>query len=321
MSEKKLSLFSFTKMNKYYLIPFITPIASFICNLLASLIEKEIKKPNFFFSPIINCLSDIIAGLIYFIQLFKNKSNSKREKKLEKNKCKIVFLIIFMTLLTCSRYICYQLDKEEYLLLPFSLNLILLILFSKFLLKINIYSHQILSIIISVIGFIFLFFSNKKISFDKYYIYIIISLLDSTDFSILKYSATIYFISPFICSFLYGIFSLIIYIIAIIICELYKFKTFLFIQIFDDFHGKLFILYFSLIIISASILKTLFLLEVYYFSPILLFISESINPMLYSFYSFFVKLDNRQDFDIYIYIIIGFLFEINLNFALLFFLG
>ena len=126
MNEKK-SLFSFTKMNKYYLLPFITPIAGFICNLFASLLSKEIENPNFFFFPILNCLSDLLAGLIYFVQLYKNKNNSKIDKKIEKkkekNKCKIICLIIFMAFLTCPMYICYNLDTKDYFLLPFSLDL------------------------------------------------------------------------------------------------------------------------------------------------------------------------------------------------------
>ena len=168
MSEKKVSLFSFTIMNKYYLIPFITPLFCFTGKCLTDLIIKENNQLNLLYIPIINSIGDIITGLIYFIQLYLNKSkdsNSKRDTKKDKNKCKIVCIIIFMSFLVCPFYLCCSLDRELLLILPFSLDLILSILFSIFLLKINIYKHQILSIIISFIGFIFLLFSNIQITF------------------------------------------------------------------------------------------------------------------------------------------------------------
>jgi len=105
--------------------------------------------------------------------------------------------------------------------------------------------------------------------------------------------------------FTYNTFKL-IYIIGAILCALYKLKGFSFIEIIDSFGGKMFIPYYLLTIIANSIVAALTLLEVYYFSPILYFLSESINPMLY----YFLKLEKRQSFYIYIFIIIGFLFEI-----------
>jgi len=179
MSEKKRALFSFTKINKYYLIPFITPLFCFTCNFLVELMIKESNGLNFLYIPIISSIGDIIAGLIYFIQLYKNKNknlDSNEVKEKEKNKYKIICIIIFMSFLVCSFTLCYNLKKELYLFLPFSINLIMSIVFSKFLLKIIIYKHQILSIIISIIGFIFILFLNIPDTYKKFYIAIIISL-------------------------------------------------------------------------------------------------------------------------------------------------
>jgi len=315
MSEKNRTLFSFTKMNKYYLIPFVAPLFCFTCNFLSQLMKAENRELNLnlFLFPILNFLSDIIAGFLYFIQLSKNKYKtlvSKRSEKEKKNKCKIFWIIIFMSFLKCSKYICLNINEELFLFLPFTLNLIFAIIFTKFLLKINIYNHQILSIIISFIGFIFILFSNIKTSLGKFYIFIIISLLNATFISILKYSITIYFISPFLCSFLYGIISIIIYLVGIIIYSLYKFKNFSFIQDIYAFSNKMFVIYYSLKLIATSILKALTLLEVYYFSPILYFISESLSQMIFSLYIKFYLKNNGQSIYIYILIIIGSLFEI-----------
>ena len=314
MSEKKGPLFSFTKMNKYYLLPFITPVFCFIGNLIETLIlEEDDKKLNLFFFAIINSIGDILAGFIYFIQLCQNKNknlNLKRGNNKEKIKCKVFYYIILMSFLISPMYICYDLNLDLFLFLPFSFDLIFSIVFSIFLLKINIYKHQILSIIISFIGFILILFSNTNITFKNFYIHIIISLLNSTFISILKYSTTIYFISPFLCSFYYGIISLIIYIIGNIVYDLYISKEYTFLQNIYAFNDKIFIIYFSLIIITSFLIKILTLLEVNYFSPILYFISKTISPMLFSFYNELIVKANKQSIYIYILIIIGFLFEI-----------
>ena len=313
MNEKKKTFFSFTKMNKYYIIPFITPLFCFTCNFLYKSLRNESNELDLFFFPILYSISDIIAGLIYFTHLSEIKNgnlNSKIIKSKKKNKCKIFCIIIFMSFLTCSKCFFDNQNKELFLFLPFSLNLILSIIFSKFLLKINLYNHQILSIIISFIGFFLILFSNLQITLEKFYIYIIISLLNAAFISTLKYSTTIYFISPFLCSFLYGIISFIMCVIGNIIYDLYNFNKFSIKQKFDVFHGKMFIIYFLLIIFVSIILKVLTLLEVYYFSPILYFISESISPMLYFFYSKLYLETKEQRIYIYIFIIFGSLFEI-----------
>ena len=142
MNEKGRSLVSFTKMNKYYLIPFITPLFCFTCNFLSKSMSSINTELNFLFFPILYSIIDIITGLIYYIYLSKNKNknlNSKSIKKKKINNCKIFCIIIFMSILICSKFILANLNKEFFLFLPFSLYLIFSILFSIFLFKINIY--------------------------------------------------------------------------------------------------------------------------------------------------------------------------------------
>ena len=86
MSEKKTTLFSFTKMNKYYLIPFITPIFCFTCNFLLELMKAENNELHFPFFPILYSICDIIVGLIYFIYLSQNKNESLISKRIKKGK-------------------------------------------------------------------------------------------------------------------------------------------------------------------------------------------------------------------------------------------
>jgi hypothetical protein len=88
MNEKKKTFFSFTKMNKYYIIPFITPLFCFTCNFLYKSLRNESNELDLFFFPILYSISDIIAGLIYFTHLSEIK-NGNLNSKIIKSKKKI----------------------------------------------------------------------------------------------------------------------------------------------------------------------------------------------------------------------------------------
>ena len=94
MKEKKDCLFSFTKMNKYYLFPFLVPIVcfstKFCTNPMKSGLTDRQKRVNqdaehtfVFIYLFINGASHILGGLLYFISVVKTKRkpNSEDEKK------------------------------------------------------------------------------------------------------------------------------------------------------------------------------------------------------------------------------------------------
>ena len=79
MPEERL--FSFQKMNKYFLMPFIIPITCFSTKFFSETMKtdndnkdiKDVSDDNthtfVFLYQIIQCFSLILGGLIYFIQL------------------------------------------------------------------------------------------------------------------------------------------------------------------------------------------------------------------------------------------------------------
>ena len=82
LSEKvddKMPILTFSKLNKYFIIPFLCPIFYMISKFFKSLIDdKNIIKKSNILDPITTELSFIFSGLFYFITFFKvnfNKQN------------------------------------------------------------------------------------------------------------------------------------------------------------------------------------------------------------------------------------------------------
>ena len=76
--EDKECLFSFARINKYFIFPFLCPILCMICNYLLISIIKEynLKNKQFFLTTFVNS-SYIGGGLVYFISWNKNNKNHK----------------------------------------------------------------------------------------------------------------------------------------------------------------------------------------------------------------------------------------------------
>ena len=106
--NKKIYLFSITKMNKYFLFPFLVPLVCFFTKFFSDPIksglpERNNKKFNqeaehtfVFIYLFINGASHILGGLLYFISLLKSvtekpKSEEKLSEKKEKNNNNNIF--------------------------------------------------------------------------------------------------------------------------------------------------------------------------------------------------------------------------------------
>ena len=103
-NNQKESLFSFTKMNKYYLFPFLVPIVCWstkFCTdkmklgpepekVIENGINQDIEHTFVFVYLFINSTSHIFGGLLYFISILKTKTKKSKLKedlikKIEKN--------------------------------------------------------------------------------------------------------------------------------------------------------------------------------------------------------------------------------------------
>ena len=282
-------------------------------------IEKidEIQEHKFvFLYQTINSTSLIFGGLLYiieYIQIKKLNRDSWLTKDLrrtivraltkdtivdyKRNKIKTILLIILMSIIITVYNIIKgyatehpQLEKRLYFL--FFFTLINLFLFKK-----QIYSHQILSLVIAFIGMAVIFVAFFYEQFNKpknnyMFEYDIILLIGSMFYSLylvlFKYVTDNMSMSPFLCMLLIGILSTVFTIIGYAVFSYIKEESLIYVNFFScgdnpdpytnyvcvqNFYGK--IIVYTLL---NTLLQVLIFLLVYYFSPEIFAISDIISP-------------------------------------------
>ena len=307
--KTKECLITFTRLNKYFIFPFLCPIICFVCNYIVNLINEivEFKNKPFLLSSFIE-LTYIGAGLIYFIDWIRNQTEKTRENSIiykgRENRCNSIrliyneglkinkfrasLIIFILSALFAVFNLCqvYSLTKNTFEVRLYFLFFIPI--FSKCILKEDIFKHHILSLIIGSIGLILLFFPIILMIEKEDIIINIILFITSIGFSLhlvlIKHIMTFYYISPYLILLFIGIISILLNTIGFTIYSLIKYNDFsIFIDNFDfkNVEDKLRLnIYFSIDFILGSILQNLSNLVVYYFSPILLMVTDSISPML-----------------------------------------
>ena len=315
--ETNKSLISFAKINKYFLIPFLCPIFCISGNFFINkIIEDKGLKNKEFLLAILECLSYTGGGFLYFISSLREKTAETRDKarnyierntsikliyndsnKIKRSNFKIGLLLFISSLCVSFFDICevYSLSKntfEERFYIIFFLPL-----FSKLILKLNIYNHQILSLCLSFIGLILIFLPTALIITENDIIINILFFIASIGFSLylilIKYLTHTYFMSPYLCLLFIGSISSVITFIYFVIYYLIFFNDKSF--IFDSFNfsevesGKLFPIFIILVYIFGAILQTLSFLVIYYFTPTLLIITDFITPLLLWIINIFIE--------------------------------
>ena len=229
--NKKECLFEFAKLNKYFIIPFVCPIISMVCNYLINEIIDDIGFENREFLLISYVeITYIGGGVVYFISWIRTKTEETRDKanfykQKERsassityiynegpkyNQYKIFGIIFFTSVIITLFTICdiyainYNFFEERLYFLFFTC------IFSKLILKDDIFRHQILSLIIASLGLILLFIPViLVITKDDIIINICIFILSigySLFLVLVKYLMMKYFISPYLCTLIIGIF-------------------------------------------------------------------------------------------------------------------
>ena len=310
MEYNKKSIITFSKLNKYFLIPFLCPIIYVISILFGVLIEKtDAIKMLHFLQAISNDLSYIFAGLFYLIPYFKVNVNKKNESSSNNsgnsgiiyiynegiidnyNPCKIMMLIILLSIIIVIidiLNIYIDIINDNY----FVENIYYLIfipLFSKIILKEDIYKHQYFSLIIAIFGSIFLCIPvclkiRSQDIIPIIYVFIC-GIIYPLFLVIIKYISEKYYISPLKISFLIGIIALILECIWYIIYSLIEYNDLsYFNEIFDFSKGQnkfLFSIYIILHLLFKLLQQLFILLALFYFSPTLIIITDIINPFLF----------------------------------------
>ena len=308
--NKKEHLFSFAKLNGYYLFPFLAPLFCCTANIFIYFLyfgdqgQNQEKQNNELFITIIIDLSYVFGGLLYFISGIRTKTEETRNKaEIYKSKATIILIYnkgdkkdkkkIFLILILLSILITISTISNLYALKYVTFEnrlyyIFYIALFSKFILKNEIYKHQKLSLFIAVIGFILLFIQTISKIQGKDIIYNIINFFSAGCYSLfivmIKYLTHKYFFSPLLCLLFIGLFSLIFTFIGFIIYSLIqKEHNFsLIVKNLELFYNNeiKFYIFFVLALLFTSILQLFEIFVIYYFSPILLTVTDSISPML-----------------------------------------
>ena len=126
--NKKECLFSFSKMNKYFIIPFLCPVIDMIMHTINDL-NNELSGNtinNSLLIYLLDCFSLFAGGLLYFVVFIRTKTEETRNKaiiykessndikyiynpvELEKNKRKIFIYLIIMSIILSLAYVSLE---------------------------------------------------------------------------------------------------------------------------------------------------------------------------------------------------------------------
>ena len=302
------SLITFAKLNKYFLIPFLCPVFCMLANYLLGLIinTNAVKAPHFIF-PVYIMFSYIAAGSLYFISYFNQKVEDGKENIIyreraassiryiyndvnKKNLLKEYILIIFLGFLVVifELFSIFILDEMKYVFEERLYFLFFIPLFSKLILKEDILKHQYFSLIIAIIGISLVIIPVALIVGNNNILANILNLAGAICYSLflvlIKYITHTYYISPLKMSFIFGLISVGFIFFGFMIYSLIEFGDLSYFKDSLDFsevdNKGLISLYIILCFIFATILQFLTLLVIFYFSPILLMVTDIISPML-----------------------------------------
>lgn len=302
-------LFSFARINGYYLFPFIAPVFCCLGNLMIHEVRdgNEHMESECFFSVFIG-LSYFMGGLLYFISAIRSKTEETRDNAIvykernnsnnnivyiynygvKKNILKISLFLCLISLLITLTTICnlYSYKKnvfEKRLYYIFYISIL-----SKYILRAKIYKHQILSLALTFIGLIFLFIPVLLVVEEGDILINICNLLVAFCYSLflvlIKHLTDKYFISPLLCLLFIGLLSIIYTFIIFGIYSLVKQHDLSIIKNNFDFSqnhmGVKYYIYLVIGLFFSSCLQTCTIFVVYYFSPILISVTDSLSPML-----------------------------------------
>ena len=301
---KQNHLVTFAKMNKYYLFPFLCPVFCMITTYFSEKILFSKVKIKDYFILLYSDLTYAVGGLLYFVSYFKQKRNkvndsySNRKKLLKnfhnnkdvvKNNVKKWLLIILISILILIYTIFTALYMDKHLFEKRLYFIIFIPLFSKLILKEEIYKHQYLSLIISTLGII-LFIIPVSLVFEQDDI--IPNILNfiggisiSLFFVLVKYVNLTFYISPLLICLLSGIIMVVITLFGFFIFSLIEYHDLSCFKDTFDFseeeNATKIIVYTIVNFIVFSTLNAFTFLTLFYFSPILVMVTDIISPMLF----------------------------------------
>ena len=307
--KEKECLFSFARINSYYLFPFIAPV--FCC--LGNFFIHEVRdgnahmKSECFFTIFID-LSYFIGGLLYFISYIETKTEETKDNaivykeransnsnvvliyndRLKQNYIKIILFLCLISLLITLTSINNLYSYKKNVFEKRLYYIFFIAILSKYILKNGIYKHQILSLVITFIGLIFLFIPNFFVVTKDDILINISNVFAASCYSLflvlIKHLTHNYFISPLLCLLYIGFLSIIFTFIIFAVYSLIVNHDLSFIKENFDFSqnkmGPKYYIFLAIGLFFSSCLQLCTIFVVYYFSPILICVTDSLSPML-----------------------------------------
>ena len=160
-NHKNKSLITFAKLHKYFIIPFLFVIFNVISNLFLSFIDDTgfVKKSEYIYSVLYD-LPITLAGLFHFLSYFKGISNEKKEltnnkgqlhmnnsnnKSMQRRNKIIIIFFILLGLMNAMIDLLWAIIHKATISQEKLFYLFFIPLFSKIILKENMYKHQYLA--------------------------------------------------------------------------------------------------------------------------------------------------------------------------------
>ena len=318
MQKEKKKIWRFSKMNKFYIFPFLVPVFCMFTHLLQ---EMQFENINYDYGKyqlptlIHNFVSKCLSILIWKISIKKSKSEIDKRKLLrvyhykvegEEKEIKVyvyIFIVSFLEVVfKIEDFLFKYLSIKKVIsgeLIEKKIGFIILIpILTALILKKKLYRHHVVSIIVSFIGCIFVFAGqllndDSPLEYKKLQ-YQIIHLFFSSTFTLslvlTKHLMIKYFIFPFQFLFLDGLFCLINSFISIFFLGIffyifegenyfwYIIDNFKFFFTFQDIHFFTYIFF----IVFSFVYYCFNILSLFYFSPYINILTDFISPFLLS---------------------------------------
>ena len=303
---QKKRYFYFAKINKYFIFPFLSPIFIFIREILleyAKIKTNGVRKilQYEFNDGLMHCS----CILLYIISYLRTKNLNVIENKNKVNIVKYIFhnpkkiknkLRIFFIILTIAigynNYISGKMLLKGKTIFEIRIyHVIFNTIFCKIILGYKIYKHQLLSLMLIILGWIFISIPIFiKLTFNDIY-YNVLFFFGAVFYPLylvlLKYIIEKYYISVYLNMFFIGIILLIISTLLTIINSNMIYSNFNdLINIFDYAHNELLLF---LAFASGTIVKFIFCLIIENFSPNIFVLTNVISSIITWIYNIGIK--------------------------------
>ena len=307
--QKKLSLFSCTKLSKFYFIPLMVPILCMLYNFLLNMFiinNGKYEEIKFYLTKII-FITRILGGSLHFVLDKINETKSTKNLKeylkgkispslifnnVEKFKFKKALKIIIVLSIIELFIIEFAFLAITYF--DFRLFYLIFIVFLSY--KISgttIFLHQKISIVFSTLALFIVFISTilytQATQTTNWFLILILGIISSIFYALMlighKYLMEELFISPFLLLFMTGLINFIFDFIFNICYDLITGENLgniitNLVFLINGENKKKCIIYFIFMVIVETIYFVFVKLTLFYFSPTLLVITDLISPVL-----------------------------------------